>query len=529
MRRILLVVLSIYLVSPTLSDNVWGDSSTGSDTYKTLSTEIIDFSVKLPGSDISDEKALLSGSGGTNPGLQEMLLLSLSSEDYPVTPGDTYQLAYITAGSAVMTLTVVASDYTANLGVLGNIQAEGLTFLDLKKQVEQRILRAYPDSSPSVTIVSNGQFRVFIKGEVKSAGFYTAWGLTRLSQVIEHYLTPYSSTRDVRIISKNRQEKKFDLFKATRFGERDQDPYVHPGDTIVVSKRDRAIRLSGAVRRAGIYQPLADEGLKELIEEYGDGFTEIADRSRIRLQRLITDGDKIAESFIIDLHQGFSQTVELRDLDTISIPKKTEYLPVVFVEGAIDSANELESNNSNDKLIGEYNKLTIPFADGETLYSVLKDRQEQIYPNADLTSGYLIRRHADGVIPVDLETLLYSYNPQDDFFLEPYDRLVIPPRQYSVLVTGGVIDPGQYPYLPNKTYRYFVDLAGGVDPESGNLTGVRITDRDNNRIAKDLYIDPETRIHVPYSFSYYFLKYFPIAVSAVTAVYYIGLISGEIQ
>jgi len=243
MRRILpFVLLTLYLVAPSFSEN--------------------------------------TQQNGVTPSLQEMLLLSLSSEDYPVTPGDTYQLAYFTAGSAVTTFTVVTSDYTANLGVLGNIDAEGLTFIDLKKQIEQRILRAYPDSSPSITIVSNGQFSVFVKGEVKSAGFYTAWGLTRLSQVIEHFLTSYSSTREMMIISKSGQTKKYDLFKAIRFGDRDQDPYVHPGDTIVVSKRDRAIRLSGAVRRGGIYQPLANEGLKELIEYYGDGFTELADRSR---------------------------------------------------------------------------------------------------------------------------------------------------------------------------------------------------------------------------------------------------------
>jgi len=518
------ILLFLLLNNPGFSENKQGDSGNESDTYKRLGTEIGDFSIKIPSLDVSGGVATTKISDISTPSMQEMLLLSLSAEDYPVTPGDTYQLTYITAGSPITTLTVVASDYTTNLGVLGNIDAEGLTFLDLKEQIEQKILRAYPDSSPSITIVSNGQFRVFIKGEVTNADYAKAWGLTLLSQVIEDYLTPYASIRDVMVISKSGQGKKFDLFKAIRFGERDQDPYVLPGDTVVVSKRDRAIRLSGAVRREGVYQPLANEELEELIEYYGDGFTEIADRSRIRLQRLITENNKIAESFVFDLGQGFSETIELRDLDTITVPEKTEYMPVIFVEGAIRSESDLHSNNSNDKLIEEYNKLIIQFAEGETLYSVLKDRQEQIDPNADLANAYVIRKHSAGIIPVNLETLLYSYKPQDDFSLEAYDRLVIPPRRYTVLVTGGVIDRGQYPYLPNKTYRYYVDLAGGVDPESGNLNAVRITDRDNNRISIDLYIDPESRIHVPYSFSYYFLKYFPIAVSSATAIYYIVLI-----
>jgi hypothetical protein len=53
---------------------------------------------------------------------------------------------------------------------------------------------------------------------------------------------------------------------------------------------------------------------------------------------------------------------------------------------------------------------------------------------------------------------------------------------------------------------------------------VRIADRDNNRISNDLSLEPETRIHVPYSFSYYFLKYFPLAVSSATAIYYMVLV-----
>lgn len=523
-RTIAIIFLTLYTFLPCFPDSTQGEGAAGSNPYPTLKTEISDFSIDQTGSVIPAQRTqpALSPTAAISP--EAMLLLSLSSRDYPVTPGDTYQFTYVTPESAVTAVTVVGSDYTVNLGVLGKVDAYGLSFPELKIEIEQRISGAYPDSSPSVTIVSNGRFRVFVKGEVNSAGCYTAWGLTRLSRVVEPFLTPYSSKRDVLISSPNGQSETFDLFSAIRFGEWDQDPYVRPGDTVIVNKRDRAVRLTGAVKREGIYQLRRGEGLQELIEYYGDGFTELADPSRIRLQRLLTESERIAESSVVDLSRGFRQRVELMNLDSVIVPQKTERLPVVFLEGAVITEDEQESDDSDDENIEKYGKLTIPFAEGETLFTVLKYLADSIDPRSDLANAYLIREQSGGVVPVDLAALLYAYDPQDDISLEPYDRLIIPFTQYSVLVTGGVIDPGRYPYMPNKTYRYYVDLAGGVDPDKGNLRGVRIMDRDNNRISTDLHLDPETRVHVPYSFSYYFLKYFPLAVSTATAVYYTVLV-----
>lgn len=46
---------------------------------------------------------------------REMLLLSLSTDDYPVTPGDIYRLTYIPADVPISLDVVVESDFTVNL------------------------------------------------------------------------------------------------------------------------------------------------------------------------------------------------------------------------------------------------------------------------------------------------------------------------------------------------------------------------------------------------------------------------------
>jgi polysaccharide export outer membrane protein len=160
---------------------------------------------------------------------------------------------------------------------------------------------------------------------------------------------------------------------------------------------------------------------------------------------------------------------------------------------------------------------------------VLLDRRDQIYPSADLGHAYLARRNPDEVIPVDVERLLFAYTPQDDIVLRAYDHLIIPFRRFSVAVTGAVRLPGVYPYVPNKTFQYYLDLAGGIDPERGRIGSVKVFDRTGRQLPSDAMLDPEGKVYAPYSFSFYFFKYFPIVASAslavLTGLYYIDQIN----
>lgn len=454
---------------------------------------------------------------------RNMLLLSMSAEDYPVTPGDIYKLSYLTANAPVSHEVIVESDFTINLNVFGKTKAENISFTDFKKIVEYRVTQAYPDSTPSITILSNGRFQVYMKGEVQKADYITAWGLTRLSQVIDGRLTPYSSIRDMEITSREGAGRKYDLFMAQRFGEKEQDPYIKPGDTIVVSKREREVEITGEVRRPEKYQLLPAEGLKDLIEFYGDGFTVLANKSRIILERLVTESDKIAESFTLDLSLGYDQELELKDLDTIFVPQKTARLPVVYLEGAISS--DIESKEGEEAQPESSNKVTVTFKEGDTAYNILWPRRNLIYPAADLPNSFISRDGNGKVIPVNLEKLLYDYDPSQDIELMPYDHIIIPFRQFFVMVTGGVHDPGRYPYVPEKTSQYYINLAGGIDPERGS-DSVVITDRNNNKRDKQSILEPEDRVFVPYSFSYHFLKYTPLVISSITAVLSILIAAG---
>ena len=120
--------------------------------------------------------------------------------------------------------------------IFGKLNAEGMKFSELKPQIEQIIADAYPRSLPSVTITSVGVFQVPLLGEVPESRFVTAWGLSRLSEVVEGNLGTYSSIRDIEIISANGSRRKYDLLLARNHGNLNENPYVRPNDTIIISR-----------------------------------------------------------------------------------------------------------------------------------------------------------------------------------------------------------------------------------------------------------------------------------------------------
>ena len=190
------------------------------------------------------------------PAETDNLQLAISDRNYPVTPGDIYTLTFLLAGETVSNVLLVESDYTINLTIFGKIDAEGMTFAQIKPIIEKTIAAGYPRSLPSVTITSVGVFQIPVLGEIPQSRYVIAWGLSRLSEILEETLGDYSSIRDIEIISDKGQSKKYDLLKALNMGVLSENPYVSPGDTVVISRISREIQVLGEVYKPGIYQLL---------------------------------------------------------------------------------------------------------------------------------------------------------------------------------------------------------------------------------------------------------------------------------
>jgi protein involved in polysaccharide export with SLBB domain len=356
----------------------------------------------------------------STPGMDinQNIMLARSSADYRVTPGDIYTLAYAAGTTPVSYIITVDTSYRIRVSNMGIVNGNGKTFAQLKSEVEAVVVNNYPLSGVQLVLTQPAVFRVYINGEVQEAKEVSAWGLSRLSALVEKDLTDYASIRDISVKSTDGQTQVYDLFKAQRLGDLSQDPYLRPGDVVTFNRLSRFVTVDGQVERPGEYQLLDGENLKELIEVYANGLTPLADLTKIEMTRLV-----------------------------------------------------------NSEEIG-----------GEKIF----------LSSGDLSGNYVLE-HLDSIF-IPSVTLT-------------------PSRQFFVTVSGSVVNPGRYLYMPERKWDYYIFLAGGFMPGHNSNQTVTITDVNGKKIGKNDIITPETNITAETNhFLYHFNQYAPVITTILTIV-----------
>ena len=118
----------------------------------------------------------------------------MSSADYQVTAGDTYALSFYSNGTSVSYTITVDSSYKIRIANLGSLNCKGLSFLQLKQNIENLVMKNYPLSVVTFVMLQPGIFKVVIKGEVSAVHEENAWALTRLSATAATKRTATSSS-----------------------------------------------------------------------------------------------------------------------------------------------------------------------------------------------------------------------------------------------------------------------------------------------------------------------------------------------
>ena len=454
----------------------------------------------------------------------QRLQLATADSEYPVTPGDIYRITYLRAGELVTSDVTVENDYIVSLNVFGEVDAAGLTFAELRPRVEQIIENAIPRSLPSLSLVSVGVFQVRLTGALAQSRSVTAWGLSRLSDVLRGQLAPYSSIRSVAVIARTGEREVYDLFRALDLGDESQDPYVRPGDTVELARTRRLVYVGGEVNQRGRIELAADDTISD-ITRYVRGTTAKGDLRRVRVTR---DEEDTTRTYFLDLSDRESDFT-LKDGDVISVPSRITQRPVVYLEGQItvpEAQQVDEEERVADPALVEtpgYGRAVVPIGIGETLYGVLDRLYTGISSRADLTRAQLIREGQPVELAVSFEELIYAYRPQHDVELQPFDRIVLPrdpstppDGEPSVLITGGVSAPGQYPVLAGMDAFAHIRQAGGFDRELNTNEQFRVYDSQGNRKADEAPIEAGDHIEVlRNNFVYNFNRHFPIIATGV--------------
>lgn len=443
---------------------------------------------------------------------------AMSNPEYLVTPGDVYSLSYA-AGTVPVSYTIfVDSSYKIRVANLAKVDVKGKTFINLKKEVEDIVSKNYPMSGVQFVLMTPATFTVNITGEVESTVEKKAWALTRVSSVLENVGTEYSSSRYVTIKRADGTVKKCDLFLATRFGDFSQNPYLRPGDVIEIPREGKTVSISGAVERPGTYELKPEENLVDLINYYGNGLTPFSDLSRIEVSKVSTNENVNGEKIYLNVESLENPKISeyvLGKYDSVFINSYEDIMPVVFVEGAILSQDQ-ETKTTGTQLTSS-DKISVQFHPGEN-YAFFIRRIKNVFTSvSDFESAYIIRK--DELLPINLNDILYDATYYSDLYLEENDILTIPFKQFFVSVSGAVLNPGKYPYIPDRDYMYYVNLAGGFDPEKNAREKVSIVDMHGKKKSTEDDILPEFTIMAENnSFTYIFNKYAPVITTVLSLI-----------
>jgi protein involved in polysaccharide export with SLBB domain len=125
----------------------------------------------------------------------------------------------------------------------------------------------------------------------------------------------------------------------------------------------------------------------------------------------------------------------------------------------------------------------------------------------------------DERVAMNLNPMLYDSGYRSEYYVKENDTLIIPFRQYFVTVAGAVAGPGRYPYIPDRTWEYYVALAGGFDPVRNAFESVVITDITGKKLSKSDEITPETIITAQTNGGmYYFNQFAPVITTTLSII-----------
>ena len=151
-----------------------------------------------------------------------------------------------------------------------------------------------------------------------------------------------------------------------------------------------------------------------------------------------------------------------------------------------------------------FNRIKYSFAQGELLSSAVAAMYIRFGTGSDIEHAFVIRSGTVEKIPVDIPRLVRSKGTDQDLLLRSFDRIVIPYRKFVVTVSGAVTRPAQYPYMPDRGWRYYVELAGGFDPAKHIGSDVVITDVGDKSQPESRLIEAEDKIVVPTNNFFYY-------------------------
>lgn len=176
---------------------------------------------------------------GNNPGAapEQKLPVSQAGSTYIIGADDTLYISVWKEQDLTQTLPVRA-DGMISMPLLNDVQAAGLTPMQLGSAISEKLKKYISDPHVTVVVTQMNSKRVYVTGEVLHSGAMTLTPqMTVLQALASAGFTQFANTKGIYVLrNENGEQKKFPVnYKHIIKGDSSsQNIVLKPGDTIVV-------------------------------------------------------------------------------------------------------------------------------------------------------------------------------------------------------------------------------------------------------------------------------------------------------
>ena len=390
--------------------------------------------------------------------------------DYRIGPGDNVTVELFGKKSARYLL-VVNRDGSLNVPEFGPIQVTGLSFDQVRREIEQRVSGQMIGVRASVTMGELRSVRVFVVGDVKRPGAYTVSSLSTITNALftSGGVSEVGSLRNIQLKRGGATVVTLDLYDLLLGGDTSKDLQLRQGDAIFVPPVGSMATVAGQIHRPAIYEFRNGTTLAEMVELAG-GLKPDADPRVVRLERV--DTDRARSVMNVDVSGGAGPGQRLLPGDVITVPKVFEDTRGVTLEGEVHrpGAYQWHLGMRLTELLGSLQ-----------LFKLNADQRYVLIRRESLPGRQV------AVVSADAVRAFEHPGTDDDPVLQSQDRVLVFSRDSErgpalaqvlnelrlqtrdshplpiVTISGSVRAPGDYPLEAGMTVDDLIRAGGGLD------------------------------------------------------------------
>lgn len=457
-------------------------------------------------------------------------------ETYIIGPGDKVFIEYF--GTEQSTIeSFISREGQISLPIIGPLNVSGLTFLEMKELIKNKVSGEIPGTSASVTLSELRSITVYILGEAYKPGAYTISGLSSVSNAlfISGGVNENGSLRTIEVKRGGRVISNYDFYDLLVNGSTKTEVTLQDEDVVYIPFIENTVKIDGAFKRPYLYEFIEGETLEDAIKLAG-GYksgtilasnVEVTtlDQANQRRELLLINRDKDSlvnyplkdgDAINISEFSGLEvRTIELKgeiaNPGVYSIMKGDTLLDVLERAGGYTDESFTEGAIFLRKEVAEQQKAAFArTADSleRNLVNMLSNGSFTSIGEFTLTPltrliDRLRNEEPAGRQVVEVDYLTLKSDPFANFKVRNGDFLFIPTRPGSITVSGEVLNATTLKYEPELSVDKYINLSGGFTDEADKNGVFAIQPNGNAEVirggffSKNSNLLPGTTIVVP--------------------------------